>query len=56
MGVKYKDNVHFFCMYVSVGMYIIYLFRSSPVKTGWSIFTLNGSNDVDWRKEVPFGG
>jgi hypothetical protein len=60
VGVKYNDNVHFFCMYVCicmyVGMYIIYLFRSSPVQTGWSIFTINGSNDVVWRKEVPFGG
>ena len=41
---------------VSICLSIVYLFSSSPVQTGWSIFTLNGSNDVVWRKEVPFGG
>ena len=35
----------------------IYFFMNSPTdQTHWRIFTLDGSNDADSRKDVPFGG
>jgi len=35
---------------------IFRFFHESTGRTAWSIFTINGSNDVLSRKEVPFGG
>ena len=45
--------------YNEIFFYVYLFFVNSPRPTGQTrrrIFTLDGSNDVDSRKDVPFGG
>jgi len=45
--VKYNQNYFYLCLFL----------RNSPTgQTRRRIFTHDGSNDADWRKDVPFGG
>ena len=49
--VKYNEN--FICLFI----YLYLFFVNSPTgQTRRRIFTLDGSNDADSRKGVPFGG
>jgi len=40
----------------SLSKYLFYFMNSPTGQTRRRIFTLDGSNDVDSRKDVPFGG
>jgi len=47
--MKYNENF--------IYLFIYTFFMNSPTgQTRRRIFTLNGSNDADSRKDVPFGG
>ena len=52
LGTWVKCNENLF-----IYLFIYTFFISSPTgQTGRRIFTLDGSNDADSRKDVPFGG
>ena len=57
MGVKYQLSVTFF-VYRQINRFIVeYLFTiQGTAQTTVPMLTLDGSNDVFCRKEVPFGG
>jgi len=51
--VKYNENFYLFIYFI----YLYLFFMNSPTgQTRRWIFTLDGSNDADSRKDVPFGG
>jgi len=51
--VKYNENF----IYLFVYLFMYTFFINSPTgQTHRRIFTLDGSNDADSRKDVPFGG
>ena len=51
--VKYNENFYLFIYFI----YLYLFFMNSPTgQTRQRIFTLDGSNDADSRKDVLFGG
>jgi len=50
--VKYNENF----IYLFIYLFIPFFINSPTGQTRRQIFTLDGSNDADSRKDVPFGG
>ena len=51
-GPKVSTKLVFFSFFSA-----FFFFREQrTAQTGWPIFTVNSSNNVFWRKDVPFGG
>jgi len=49
--VKYNE-----IFYLFIYLFIVFFMNSPTGQTRQRIFTLDGSNDADSRKDVPFGG
>ena len=54
--VKYNENLFIYLFIYTFYLFIPFFGNSTTGQTRRRIFTLDGSNNTDSRKDVPFGG